>query len=343
MKLSLTFLALAVATVQADLESQWNMNFVSAAKVNDVYTIYFDQIGDEMALLNMQAKVLDKECGGPAYAVFGPSSAAGAEVTALTVAFNPSSAVGANDGTVAVDVTVAAAEAAKSAMWTPSGIEGGGSMEFCVRYSLYTDNGLNEINYAETLITLTVTMEGGFTVEDFAVSEKDKETSTQTQAYVVEATLCADQASPFLQGSLICVNVAPSSTDVVVTSISDFTWTNGAQTQIALPTAGGDGLTSYEPTAPGTFSTILYAQFYETGTPVSGAGTANLGFAARRLGSDNGRALQELGAADAVQDFSIVADIVKSDDSPTALQTAGGATASFVVTIFGLVGAVLLA
>ena len=155
-------------------------------------------------------------------------------------------------------------------------------------------------------------------------------------------------AGAFLQGSLICVKVSPSSPDVEVTSISAFTWTNESTenteditTQAALPIAGGDGLSSYAGTDE--FSTILYAQFYESGIPVKGAGTANLGFTtARRLGASgsNGRVLQEV---DAVQEFDIVADIVKSDDSPTALQTAGGATASFVVTIVGLVGAILLA
>jgi hypothetical protein len=342
MKLSLTFLALAVATVQADLASQWNINYVTAAKAGDVYTFSYDQLGNEMSIGNMQAKVFKGDCEGATYATFTSADlVVDTEVTGLTVDFTAGDGTN-NDGSTVVGVTLDPAAAAQdTGLWTAQGTDGGGTMEFCVRYGLYS--GTNEINYSETIVTLVITMVGGFAVEAFDVSEKEKETSTQTQAYTVAATLCSGGADPtFLQGALICVIVEPDSTDVVVSSISAFSWTNGVgQDQIAVPNL--DGLTSYDEVAAGnTFSTILYAQFYEVGIPVSGTGTANLAFARRRLGSDNGRALQELGA-DAEQDFSIVADIVKSEDGPTALQTAGGATASFVVTIFGLVGAVLLA
>jgi hypothetical protein len=336
MKLSLTFLALAVATVQASLQDRWNINTGVADKAGDVYMFNYDTLGNDVVIEDMQAKVYKKDCEGTAYATYtSAGDTTSAEVVSLTVVFTDGTV---NDGSAEVGVTLNPGEAAKDLnLWTPVGNEGAGLMEFCVRYSLYSST--TEINYAETIVTLTVTMDGGIAIENLNVSEKDRTTSEQNAAYAVEATLCSGTDTDFRQGSLICVVVDSISNDVEVTAINGFSWTNSIDTQIALPNT--DGLTTLDQV--NMFSTILYAQFYENGTPVSGTGSANLAFKSRRLGSDNGRALQELGAADAVQDFSIVADLVKSEDGPTALQTAGGATASFVVTIFGLVGAVLLA
>ena len=359
MKLSLTFLALAVTTVQADLTTKWNIDKVVATSEGDLYTFTYSGIGAEMALSNMRSNIIGGDCDGTTYASEGYGNA--------DVKLDPvdSLTTGLNSGVATVEVnlnTKAAAE--QTDLWTPTvdsdGVsDGGGTLKYCLRYGLWAGvgAGVNEINFSETLVTVTITMEGGIEVSSIQVTEKDKETSSQAQAYTVTAALCGGaQGTAFEQGSLICVKVTPSSADVEISNIADFTWTNNddpddpdpnfvATTQVALPNA--DGLTSYDDVAAAdTFSTILYAQFYESGIPVKGAGTANLGFTtARRLGASsgsgkNGRVLQEV---DAVQEFDIVADIVKSDDSPTALQTAGGATASFVVTIVGLVGAVLLA
>jgi hypothetical protein len=343
----ITILALAT-TAQADLTSKWNINYVTTAAVDNTYTFTYDTLGDGMVSTNMAASVYDKTCEGT---VFAEVSTAGVVTDSTemgaTMTNTASAGSGADDGTATVVVTMVPDLAAASSIWTlGSDGTGSGTMEFCVRYGLFA--GTNEINFSETLVTLAVTMDGGFTIDSVLVAEKEKTTSTQTQEYSVDAALCAGtvpDSGSFLQGSLVCVKVTPSNADVEISAITSFTWTNGVTSQVALADSvvGDDALTSIDSTDQ--FSTILYAQFYESGIAVSGTGSANLGFkVARRLGSgSDGRSLQDLGAADAVQDFSIVADIVKSDDSPTALQTAGGATASFVVTIFGLVGAVLLA
>jgi hypothetical protein len=347
MKLSLTFLALAVTTVQADLTTKWNIDKVVATSEGDLYTFTYSGIGAEMALSNMRSNIIGGDCDGTTYASKGYGNA--------DVKLNP-----VDDLTIDLDSGVATVEvdlntkvaAEQTDLWTSDGTNGGGGiLKYCLRYGLWAGvgAGVNEINFSETLVTVTITMEGGFEVSSIQVTEKAKEASSQAQAYTVTAALCGGaQDTAFEQGSLICVKVTPSSTDVEISTIADFTWTNNADpavatTQVALPNA--DGLTSYDDVAAAdTFSTILYAQFYESGSQVTGSGTANLGFKARRLGASgsemNGRVLQDI---DAVQEFDIVADIVKSDDNPTALQTAGGATASFVVTIVGLVGAVLLA
>ncbi|OEU23558.1 hypothetical protein FRACYDRAFT_233732 [Fragilariopsis cylindrus CCMP1102] len=355
MKLSLTFLALAVTTVQADLTTKWNIDKVVATSEGDLYTFTYSGIGAEMALSNMRSNIIGGDCDGTTYASKGYGNA--------DVKLNP-----VDDLTIDLDSGVATVEvdlntkvaAEQTDLWTSDGTNGGGGiLKYCLRYGLWAGvgAGVNEINFSETLVTVTITMEGGFEVSSIQVTEKAKETSSQAQAYTVNAALCdgtegtdGEAGNAFLQGSLICVKVTPSSADVEISTIADFTWTNNADpavatTQVALPNT--DGLTSYV-AGTDTFSTILYAQFYETGSQVTGSGTANLGFNAqvRRLGASgsemNGRVLQ-LQDIDAVQEFDIVADIVKSDDNPTALQTAGGATASFVVTIVGLVGAVLLA
>ena len=350
MKLSLTFLALAVATVQADLTTKWNLALGESAQEGDLYTFTYIGIGSEMTLSNMKSSVTAGECEGDAYALNAGGEVVGdlvSPVGDMTMTFADSTT---DTGVATVTVDMNTKTASGTPLWTAEGDDGGGTLSYCVRYGLFA--GDNEVNFSETVVTLTITMEGGFEVPSFEVAEKAKTESTQAQEYTVSAALCSTgdgTDGAFLQGSLICVKVSPSSPDVEVTSISAFTWTNESTenteditTQAALPIAGGDGLSSYAGTDE--FSTILYAQFYESGIPVKGAGTANLGFTtARRLGASsgsNGRVLQEV---DAVQEFDIVADIVKSDDAPTALQTAGGATASFVVTIVGLVGAVLLA
>ena len=51
MKLSLTFLALAVATVQADLTTKWNLALGESAQEGDLYTFTYIGIGSEMTLL----------------------------------------------------------------------------------------------------------------------------------------------------------------------------------------------------------------------------------------------------------------------------------------------------
>ena len=364
MKLSLTFLALAVTTVQADLTTKWNIDKVVATSEGDLYTFTYSGIGAEMALSNMRSNIIGGDCDGTTYASKGYGNA--------DVKLNPVDdlTIDLDSGVATVEVDLNTKDAAEQTdLWTPTvdsdGVsDGGGTLKYCLRYGLWAGvgAGVNEINFSETLVTVTIKMEGGFEVSSIQVTEKDKETSSQAQAYTVTAALCDGTegtdgvaGNAFLQGSLICVKVTPSSADVEISTIAGFTWTNNndpdapdpnfiATTQVALPNA--DGLTSYDDVAAAdTFSTILYAQFYESGNKVTGSGTANLGFTtARRLGASgsemNGRVLQDI---DAVQEFDIVADIVKSDDSPTALQTAGGATASFVVTTVVLIGAVLLA
>jgi len=350
MKLSLTFLALAVATVQADLTTKWNLAFGEASQDGSVYTLTYTDIGTDMALTNMISSVTAGDCEGTLYAQNNAGTAGGllTPVDAMTMSFEGSSDnTGVATVTVDIDTKTAVDE---GSLWTAVGTEGGGKLEYCVRYGLYAST--NEINFSETVVTFTITMVGGFAVPSFEVAEKDKSASAQTAAYTVSAALCDGAVGPFNQGALICVNVLPSSGDVEITDVTDFEWTNAAgiaegsslaaSTQVAIPNE--DGLTEYVDGSD-TFSTILYAEFYESGIAVAGSGVATLGFTTvRRLGASgsekNGRVLQE---ADVVQEFDIVADIVKSDDSPTALQTAGGATASFVVTIVGLVGAVLLA
>jgi len=364
MKLSLTFLALAhaVATVQAGLDTDWNITFSKVDQSGSVYTFTYDSIDTARTLDNMKSSVMNYDCDETstfASNVHGNPFDVGVDY--VVDAMDMTLADGTAQVIVSMDMEKAVAEGSGS-LWT-AGDNGGGTLKYCVRSGLFA--GDNEVNYLENLVTVTIRMEGGFSVSDISVDEKAKVEDTKNQRYGVTANLCSSgdgTDGAFLQGSLICVEVNPDddSSDVEVTEIKEFGWWSGDEEnrgnefdtegdenyteQVALPLAG-DGLTSYAGYGSNTFSTILYAQFYESGIPVEGAGSATLAFKARRLGASgsemNRRVLQGI---DAEQKFDIVADIVKSDDSPTALQTAGGATASFVVTIVGLVvGAVLLA
>merc|ERR1711981_788232 len=93
------------------------------------------------------------------------------------------------------------------------------SIVFCIRYSLDATGGL-EVNFLENLITMTIDLSAGFTVDSFEVAPKDKIESTATQTYNVDAKLCvgtgansnAVKADPpvetvYNQGSLITVCV----------------------------------------------------------------------------------------------------------------------------------------
>jgi len=256
------------------------------------------------------------------------------------------------------------------------------SMDFCIRVGLYavaTDGTSNEINFQETIVTLTVTMDGSFDITSFGVAPKDKTSDSAQQTYTVKAELCTagqadkDSAGRFNQGAAILVCISPDDQalidGVVMTSIDTFTWARNYDNDDAAKAANGgetpapttqdaitgsnivstDGLTliNIEDKKSFIVTSVLFAAFYATNGLVAADGSATMAFpSGRRLrNTDNRRHLQDGDSTEAA--FGMTAELNKADDGPVAIQqTAGaGAGTSIIVgaTIVGLVSAILLA
>merc|ERR1712125_212737 len=236
------------------------------------------------------------------------------------------------------------------------------------------------VNFLENLITMTIDLSAGFTVDSFEFAPKDKIESTATQTYNVDAKLCVGtggtsdeiKADPpvdtvYNQGSLITVCVYPdadaAADGIVMNNIDSYTWkrqdpdVDGVtppeiyQNAIGAGTADGNGLTTFTACNGSdvcVFDSILFAQFYATQGAVSGEGIATLQFdtarrrALRASGANGRRKLQQ---ADQAADFGLNVDVNALDDGgPGVLATAGGATMGMtaVVAFMGFVSALLI-
>eukprot|EP00751_Fragilariopsis_kerguelensis_P030552 CAMPEP_0170909604 /NCGR_PEP_ID=MMETSP0735-20130129/2618_1 /TAXON_ID=186038 /ORGANISM="Fragilariopsis kerguelensis, Strain L26-C5" /LENGTH=373 /DNA_ID=CAMNT_0011306187 /DNA_START=50 /DNA_END=1169 /DNA_ORIENTATION=+ len=228
------------------------------------------------------------------------------------------------------------------------------AMNFCVRIGLYAINDLdstsNEINFQETIVTLTVTMDGSFDITSFGVAPKDKTSDSAQQTYTVKAELCTagqadkDSAGRFNQGAAILVCISPDAQalidGVVMTSIDTFNWARSYVGDAAAIAANGDtvpadttqeaiissntvstdGLTLIDTTNIQEFivTSVLFAAFYEEVGSVKASGEVEMSFARRRrLGTTDNRRLQE---ADPIAAFDVDATLNKADDGPVAIQ-----------------------
>merc|ERR1712093_781812 len=128
----------------------------------------------------------------------------------------------ANGRTSELDVTLDPQILAGDAdLYTFNEVDDTATIEFCIRYSLDATGDL-EVNFLENLITMSIDLSAGFTVDSFDVTPKDKIEATAVQTYNVDAKLCvgtgvdsdAVKADPpagtiYNQGSLITVCVCP--------------------------------------------------------------------------------------------------------------------------------------
>jgi len=266
------------------------------------------------------------------------------------------------------------------------GNENESSMDFCVRVGLYAvaeDGSSNEINFQETLVTLTVTMDGNFDITSFGVAPKDKTSDSAQQTYTVKAELCTenqaemDSNSRFNQGAAILVCISPDTQalidGVIMTSIDSFNWERNYDddvaaiaansgtvpaptTQAAITaanTVSDDGLTLIDTSNTKSFivTSVLFAAFYATNGEVAADGSATMAFpsaAGRRLrNTDGNRYLQDADTS-TVAPFEMVAELNRADDGPvayvqTAAATGTGTSITVIATIVGLVSAILLA
>ncbi len=215
-------------------------------------------------------------------------------------------------------------------------------IRFCIRFGLWTTTEMVttpvEVNFLETLVTLTVDLTDGFEIGAIEVEPKDRLVRTANQAYEVRGYECtadsfeplpeAQRLLPRNQGEIIHVCVTPedeAQTDgIFMRSVDDFAFTRGADIrQVAVEgnREAGNLLTTYDFAAcEGTlvcrFSTILFAQFYATPGSVDGEGVASMQFGDIKTGDTRRqlraeRELQTEGAGAA--EFELTFDVNKAE------------------------------
>ena len=218
------------------------------------------------------------------------------------------------------------------------------AIRFCMRFGLWTTAEMGvttpvEVNFLETLVTLTVDLTDGFEIGAINVAPKNRLVRTANQAYEVRGYECnannfeeltgADKDRPRNQGEIIHVCVTPEAeaiTDgIFMRSVDKFEFTRGTtirQSAVEDNTPAGNLLTTYTPAdCEGAlvcrFSTILFAQFYATPGQVSGAGTASMQFggtARRQLRAERDlQAADSAGAAEFDLNFEVAQAEAQSD------------------------------
>jgi len=244
----------------------------------NTFTLTFD-VDDSIAQANVVATIWEQGCmegGNKLLAADGiEGTATAVDITGkATLTFDLSTEILAQNGDV----------------FTPLPAENSAEMKICARFVLQTDDGSFEVNYLETIITITFDLTAGIALEGFSVQIKEKDDpngSTFDKDYDVEAYLCNPDIPSveltglfFTQGSVISVCVTPSAQaledGLFLESIDTFNWVRGFIEQPAIEGSvqASNQLTSFV-CAPGSiycaFSSVLYADFYRppTGAPSS--------------------------------------------------------------------------
>mmetsp|Transcript_25961 Transcript_25961/g.29538 ORF Transcript_25961/g.29538 Transcript_25961/m.29538 type:complete len:602 (-) Transcript_25961:498-2303(-) len=240
-------------------------------------------------------------------------------------------------------------------------------LKFCVRLGLYAHTPSNpsgpvseEINFFESVVTVTVDFNGNFKVLGIGVAPKEQGQTSAAVVYTASAELCGATAEAgnggktateygqavkvdnnFNQGAaiMVCISLDKDAKDaeVEINKIKSFIWTQETagstpKTQVGIDADGlaGNGLTIQSPIQNSPVGTenvivtsVLFAAFYEEVGSVKASGEVEMSFARRRrLGTTDNRRLQE---ADPIAAFDVDATLNKADDGPVAIQqTAGG-------------------
>jgi hypothetical protein len=253
--------------------------------------------------------------------------------------------------------------AANTAVYTEIETDGtfSATIVYCVRFGLNTLGDTPfEVNFYESVVTLTVDLSSGFTIDNINVTPKDLLTNTATQVYTVEGYMCQPETDtavlePSLsQGSLVTVCIKPDQAGIndgiKMRTIDSFEWTRELITQAAVESgvAAGNLLTTFDAAACAAgdycqFGSILFAAFYATTGTVGGAGVASMQFGTRRLAVGGLRSLQQAEEAAATSKFDLSVEIEAADDGPGVYQTAAGASMGTMLgAVLGVMSVVAL-
>jgi len=160
---------------------------------------------------------------------------------------------------------------------------GSAEMKICARFMLQTDDASFEVNFIETVITITFDLTADFVI-GFQAEPNIREETNGDKGYGAEAYLC-DPENPevsldgtiFQQGSVVKVCVKPDEASIAdglfLKEITKFSWVRGAIEQPAVEdgASASNGLTQFAPCGEGSlycsFTSMLYADFYQPPTP----------------------------------------------------------------------------
>jgi len=214
------------------------------------------------------------------------------------------------------------------------------TVRFCARFGLFTNTETAiEVNFLETIVTLTIDLTSGFSIDTITVQSKDALVRTATQAYEVEAFQCdslnqplseSELAAASTQGSILRVCVQPDAIareqEVYMRYIDSFDFQRDYGGQIGLVLqpavenreAASNQLTDLYCT-PGdevcAFETILFAAMFRTPGAVTGSGIASMQFGSeptvsRRNLRQSSRDLQEDDSIAATAEFDLDVEVV---------------------------------
>jgi hypothetical protein len=267
----------------------------------------------------------------------------------ITITIDPST-VSSNSNIYTEDTTVGAVTA---------------EIRFCVRFELHTPKYLAtivEVNFLETIVTLSVDLSDGFEIGSIAVEPKDRLVRTANQVYRVRGYQCgvgeveltdAEKAATRVQGSVIKVCVTPdeeaTADGIYMRSIDSFSFNRDAdgetpvvQVAVLNKVEAANLLTTYSNSAcTGTlichFSTILFANFYTAVGSVDGAGIASMQFGdatARRLRLGD-RNLQADDAA-AAAEFELEFGVEAITETPSGASSIGAMLMTGLIALSGV-------
>jgi hypothetical protein len=302
----------------ATLQEKWNLTANGFAYEELSFSL--DYITSDFILDNMMgAEIYDSQCqeGG----VLIPST----ELSFTLVPDSTAPGAGDNERNVAVDIVLDPNTISNSATYSEQTLNGEvvATVNFCMRFSLSTNTVTPiEVNFLETIVTLTIDLTDGFSIGTITVQAKDIAVRTASQAYQVEGYQCdlfneplseAELASSRNQGSILRVCVRPDQTarddGIYMKYIDSFAWQRdyggviGVVIQPAVENreAASNRLTNLYCTSGDevcAFESILFAAMFRTPGAITGNGIASMQFGndpavSRRNLRQSSRALQE--------------------------------------------------
>jgi len=247
-------------------------------------------------------------------------------------------------------------------------------VEFCMRFSLYTQSTLIEVNFLETIVGFTANLNSGFIV-DANVDPKEILITTAFEDFEVDAYQCdrnnvplsaAALATAMNQGEIIRVCVTPTQEakdeGLFMKEIKSFSYYRdyggqiGIVTQVAIENSqeASNFLTVLDCT-PGdlvcTFETILFASMFMSPGFVDGSGTAALQFGTSSASISSGRERQlrgESGSQDRVlqvespeSKFDLDFELVPGEPFSGKLKTSSSSKTK-VISSFVTMGAIAI-
>lgn len=230
------------------------------------YTIHTSKV------TNVAVEVLDANCD-----------------TMDSSAFNATTDIN-SDGTGSVNIDIDPTLIGSSATYSESG--GDATIVFCHRFSLFENT--TEVNFAETVATVSVDLSHDFSVTSVDVAQAEKLTLTSNIQYTATAYYCDESGnnapiSEISQGLSVKVCVEADDNTVKIDKIVDFVW--ASDTGITQYAVSGDGTASNAFTVVDctslsnkcSFESLFVANFFqETPMSVSSTGKVYLIFASSR-------------------------------------------------------------